>query len=176
MPTHLSLSIFIAVCVTFGLFLFSKALPGREKKPSGILLSGVLLLVTLLMLLLGSLPLVIAFIVILWLSGALFPQLIDHSSILSLLSFSLLFFVLIIVYELLIEPFFKGLLRQANLPFGWLVVPELLATILLLQIISTVFITNVILSFAGVLFVGLAVVTLDHFLEKLFPEKRIRKK
>lgn len=174
MSANVELSILFGVCITFGMVLFNRAIPNQAKRAGGPFAALFVMLVTVCVLLIGCIPLVLVLTGILWLSGWLFPNLVDHSHLLSLLFFSLLSVILLIFYELLAEPFLKAFLQQVGISSEWAVLPELIVTTFIMLLLSATLVKGVLLSSMASLFIASACVTFGYFLDKAIPARKKR--
>ncbi|MGE5704105.1 MAG: hypothetical protein ACM32O_16395 [Clostridia bacterium] len=173
MSANVELSILFGLCITFGMVLFNRAIPAENKQAGGGPLAALfVMLITVGVLLVGCIPLILALTAILWLSGLLFPNLIDHSHLWMLFFFSIGTVILMIFYELLAEPFLKAFLQQIGLSIEWTVLAQLVVTTFVMLLLSATIIKGVILSPSVTLFIAGASVTFDYFLERALPSKK----
>lgn len=174
MSANVELSILFGFCITFGMILFNRAIPKQAKRAGGPFAALFVMLITVSVILFSCIPLVLVLTAILWLSGWLFPNLVDHTHLLPLFFFSLLSVVLLIFYELLAEPFLKAFLQQIGVSAEWVVLPELIATTFIMMLLSATIVKGVLLSSMAALFIATACVTIGYFLDRALPSKKIR--
>lgn len=174
MSANVELSILFGFCITFGMILFNRAIPKQAKRAGGPFAALFVMLITVSVILVSCIPLVLVLTAILWLSGWLFPNMVDHSHLLPLFFFSLLSVILLIFYELLAEPFLKAFLQQIGISPEWVVLAELIATIFIMLLLSATIVKGVLLSSMAALFIATACVTFGYFLDRAFPTKKSR--
>ncbi|QOT01318.1 hypothetical protein JNUCC42_11215 [Brevibacterium sp. JNUCC-42] len=165
-------AIMVGLCATAGLFLFRRAVTGGDRQEGGFWINGLAIGIATLLVLFSGAIVVFLLVMILWTVGFLFPMFVDKSYFWVLVSFAVVSFFLLMLYELILEPVLLYILQRLHISRNWKLIPEILATTFIFYLVHTTWIPGVMLTSLTPLFVGILAVTVDYFLERIMGKKK----
>ena len=164
-------SVIIAICITFGLFIYNQTVAKDKGIANAHIGVRVLVFLFTLAAFLGSLVIAAALLFgIIWGTSKLFPNAITSPSLISYIHLCILSSFSLFLYELFIEAPLKIIVKRLNIPHAFLSFSEVVAETTILLWLGSFWVTDVTLTVWGTLLVsGLHVSCghlLDHWLAK----------
>ncbi|MCR8962037.1 MULTISPECIES: hypothetical protein [Brevibacillus] len=172
MTNHMTFAILVGLCATAGLFLFRRAVTSGDRQQGGFWINGLAIAIATLLVLFSSAIVVFLLVTILWTVGTLFPMFVDKSDFWTLVSFAVVSFFMLMLYELILEPVLLYIMQRLHISRNWKLIPEILATTFIFYLVNTTWISGVLLTPLTPLFVGILAVTVDYVLERIMGERR----
>ncbi len=146
-------SIFVAICFTFGLFVYNRTVAKDQQIASASLAVRIFIFLFTLIAFLGSLliPAGILFF-FLWGTGYIFPYALYSPNLLSYVHLSVVTSFAMILYELIGEPVVKLGIKKLGIPYASIVFAEILTETTLLLLFASLWVNDITLSTSGALF------------------------